>query len=89
LHPPEGEPSAQTGVYFDEESDAMAKGHPWTSEEEKKLSRLRANGLTCRAAAKELGRSEAAVVTHLTIMKSRSKRKRNKAPVRRRSSANE
>jgi DNA-binding NarL/FixJ family response regulator len=43
----------------------------WTSEHERQLLELRATGLTWRAIAKKVGRSEASVVTRVTIMKAR------------------
>ena len=46
----------------------------WTSEHEQQLLELRATGLTWRAIAKKVGRSEASVVTRVAIMKARSGR---------------
>jgi len=43
----------------------------WTSEHERELLELRATGLTWRAIAKKVGRSEASVVTRVAIMKAR------------------
>lgn len=50
----------------------------WTNEHERELLELRATGLTWRAIAKKVGRSEASVVTRVAIMKSRiEQEKRN------------
>jgi hypothetical protein len=46
----------------------------WTSEDEHRLLELRATGLTWRAIAKQVGRSEASVVTRVVIMKARMDR---------------
>jgi hypothetical protein len=46
----------------------------WTIEHEQQLLELRATGLTWRAIAKKVGRSEASVVTRVAIMKARSGR---------------
>ena len=46
----------------------------WTNEHERELLELRATGLTWRAIAKKVGRSEASVVTRVAIMKARSGR---------------
>lgn len=55
----------------------------WTSEHEQQLLELRATGLTWRAIAKKVGRSEASVVTHVAIMKARTDReKQNDADFR-------
>lgn len=43
----------------------------WTNEDERQLLELRATGLTWRAIAKKVGRSEASVVTRVAIMKAR------------------
>ena len=43
----------------------------WTQEDEQRLLELRATGLTWRAIAKQVGRSEASVVTRVVIMKAR------------------
>ena len=43
----------------------------WTNEHERQLLELRATGLTWRAIAKKVGRSEASVVTRVAIMKAR------------------
>jgi hypothetical protein len=43
----------------------------WTNEHERELLELRATGLTWRAIAKKVGRSEASVVTRVAIMKAR------------------
>jgi DNA-binding NarL/FixJ family response regulator len=43
----------------------------WTHEHEQRLLELRATGLTWRAIAKQVGRSEASVVTRVVIMKAR------------------
>ena len=43
----------------------------WTNEHERQLLELRATGLTWRAIAKKVGRSEATVVTRVAIMKAR------------------
>ena len=51
----------------------------WTSEDERQLLELRATGLTWRAIAKKIGRTEASVVTRVGIMKARSEREREGA----------
>jgi hypothetical protein len=48
----------------------------WTSEHERQLLELRATGLTWRAIAKKVGRSEASVVTRVAIMKARIDREK-------------
>jgi hypothetical protein len=48
----------------------------WTNEHERQLLELRATGLTWRAIAKKVGRSEASVVTRVTIMKARTDREK-------------
>jgi DNA-binding NarL/FixJ family response regulator len=48
----------------------------WTNEHERQLLELRATGLTWRAIAKKVGRSEASVVTRVAIMKARNDRER-------------
>ena len=48
----------------------------WTQEDERRLLELRATGLTWRAIAKQVGRSEASVVTRVVIMKARIDRER-------------
>jgi hypothetical protein len=48
----------------------------WTSEHEQQLLELRATGLTWRAIAKKVGRSEASVVTRVAIMKARIDREK-------------
>jgi hypothetical protein len=48
----------------------------WTNEHERQLLELRATGLTWRAIAKKVGRSEASVVTRVAIMKARIDRER-------------
>jgi hypothetical protein len=48
----------------------------WTSEHEQQLLELRATGLTWRAVAKKVGRSEASVVTRVAIMKARIDREK-------------
>ncbi len=46
----------------------------WTQEDERRLLELRATGLTWRAIAKQIGRSEASVVTRVVVMKARTNR---------------
>ena len=48
----------------------------WTNEHERQLLELRATGLTWRAIAKKVGRSEASVVTRVAIMKARIDREK-------------
>jgi len=48
----------------------------WTNEHERQLLELRATGLTWRAIAKVVGRSEASVVTRVAIMKARNDREK-------------
>jgi hypothetical protein len=50
----------------------------WTNEHERQLLELRATGLTWRAIAKKVGRSEASVMTRLAIMKARVDREKQK-----------
>ncbi len=51
----------------------------WTIEHEQQLLELRATGLTWRAIAKKVGRSEASVVTRVAIMKARVGREEQNA----------
>ncbi len=50
----------------------------WTNEHERQPLELRATGLTWRAIAKKVGRSEASVMTRLAIMKARVVREKQK-----------
>jgi DNA-binding NarL/FixJ family response regulator len=54
----------------------------WTSEHERELLELRATGLTWRAIAKKVGRSEASVVTRVAIMKARVDREQQDEDLR-------
>ena len=54
----------------------------WTSEHERELLELRATGLTWRAIAKKVGRSEASVVTRVAIMKARVDREQQDEELR-------
>jgi hypothetical protein len=54
----------------------------WTIEHEQQLLELRATGLTWRAIAKKVGRSEASVVTRVAIMKARIDREEQNADFR-------
>lgn len=52
----------------------------WTSEHEQQLLQLRATGLTWRAIAKKVGRSEASVMTRIAIMKARVEKPNDQSP---------
>jgi len=73
----ESRPQSEEKHYYDFSFSArdhiiQRMNRRWTTEHERQLLELRATGLTWRAIAKKVGRSEASVVTRVGIMKTRS-----------------